>query len=76
SQAQFQAKLKGGGGFELSIGMTQDQVRALWGPPARWRSSNDYLQWTYINKGRDEAGRLCNVVVVFSNGQVVTWNND
>ena len=76
SRAQFEARMHGGNDFELSQGMSQDQVRALWGPPARIRTSNGYDQWTYIDKGRDEMGRLCNVVVVFLNGQVATWNND
>ncbi|HTQ29676.1 MAG TPA: outer membrane protein assembly factor BamE [Opitutaceae bacterium] len=75
-QAESEAAANGNTA-DLSPGMTQDQVQALWGPPASRRSSHlatlSKDQWTYINKTRDENGHLRNVIVTFVNGQVTSW---
>lgn len=63
---------------QLIAGMTMDQVRSIFGPPAQSSSLTDVNGsdwWIYAGRGKDGNGVPTNLQVHFRAGVVVRWNN-
>ena len=63
---------------QLVTGMTMDQVRSIFGPPAQSSSLTDVNGsdwWIYAGRGKDGNGVPTNLQVHFRAGGVVRWNN-